>query len=172
MSLKECLKNQLVMSRDFSDNLLNDFKTPEQWVHQVDPSANHALWVTGHLASADNFFISMLDASKVAEKEGYGTLFGMGSKPVADPSAYPSVDEVLAYRKERREVLLSIVDGLSDEDMATPTPEGTPEMFGTYGRVLSMAAWHEGVHAGQVSIARRALGNEPLFSKPSEPANA
>ena len=44
MNLKERLICRLKTAREFSEKLLADFKTPEQWTHQVHPNSNHALW--------------------------------------------------------------------------------------------------------------------------------
>ena len=43
---------------------LADFKTPEQWVFQVHPHCNHALWFAGHMATSDNFFLSLVAPEK------------------------------------------------------------------------------------------------------------
>lgn len=163
MQLKERLKAQLEKVRGMSEGMLQSFKEPKEWTYQVAPTANHALWFAGHMGGADNFFLSMLDPSKTIEKPGYQKHFGMGSQPVDDPSAYPPVEEVLAHMRERRQALLAVLDAMSDEDLARSVPEGTPAMWTDLASVLEMAAWHEGLHAGQVSIARRALGNNPLL---------
>ena len=89
MSLKERLRSRLEFTRGFSENLLQNFKTPEDFTHQVHSNANHAAWFVGHIAQTDNFFTSLIDPSKAVEKQGYGELFGMGSQPTNDPSAYP-----------------------------------------------------------------------------------
>ena len=71
------------------------------------------------------------------------------------------MEEVLAYMRERRAVLLELLADLSDEDLAKPTPEGAPEFLPDIGSVFETAVWHEGLHSGQLSVARRALGFPP-----------
>ncbi len=163
VDLKECLQEQLEAARAFSETLLSSFKTPEQWTHQVHAQANHALWFAGHMTVVDNFLISLIAPDKVAELPGYSEKFGPGSTPVNDPAAYPSTAEVLAAMRERRETLLSILAGLKKEDLDRPTPAGTPEFLRDWGSIFRTASWHEGVHSGQVAVARRALGHKPLF---------
>ncbi|MCG8584748.1 MAG: DinB family protein, partial [Pirellulales bacterium] len=170
MSAKERLRGQLEFSRNFTEGLLQNFKTPEDFVFQVHPNANHAMWFVGHISHSDNFFISIIDPSKAVEKEGYGELFGMGSQPTSDASAYPSPEEALAFLRERRATLLEVLDNLSEEDLDKPTPEGTPDFLPTISSVLEMAAWHEGLHAGQVTVASRGLGNRPVFSAAQDDA--
>lgn len=171
MSLTARLKANLVQAREMTEGIFATLKSPEEWTHQVHPKANHALWIAGHLGHADNFFISMIAPEKAVEKEGWGEAFGMGSQPTSDASAYPSVEEVLAYFRERRETMLAIVDSLSEEDLAKKTPEGSPDFMSDYEQTLEMALWHEGIHTGQLTVAHRSLGHSPLFAAP-QPADA
>ena len=172
MSQTARIKRQLESVRQVSEGMLQTFQTPEQWTHQVHPSANHALWFVGHMCTADNFFLSVIAPDQAKELEGFNEKFGMGSQPTSDPAEYPPAEEVLEVMRERRQTLLSVLGGLTDEDLAKPTPEGTPDMFPDIGSFFEMATWHEALHAGQVSIARRALGNEPLFGTSPEEAEA
>jgi hypothetical protein len=105
--------------------------------------------------------ISLIARDKASPKDDYPERFGMGSTPTSDASAYPPVEEVLAYMRERRDVFLSLLDGLNEEDFDTPTPAGAPPFLATFGSVFQLGAWHEGFHLGQVSVAARALGIPP-----------
>ena len=171
MSAKQRMRGRLEFARNFTEGLLDKFKESKDYTYQVHPNANHALWFAGHVAASDNFFISIVEPAKAVEKEGWGALFGMGSQPTSDPAAYPAPEEVLTYMRERRETLLEVLDALSEEDLAKSTPEGTPDFLPDIASVFEMAAWHEGMHAGQVTIASRGLGNRPVFAPP-EPAEA
>lgn len=162
MSTKERLKGQLTRSRGFLEKILADFHTPQEWTHQVHSKANHALWVTGHLTTVDNFFISLLARDKAKDLPGYNEKFGMGSQPVADAAAYPAPEELLHNFRERRETLLGILDGMTDAQLMERMPDGSPDFLTDKASAFEIAAWHEGVHAGQATIARRALGKKPL----------
>jgi len=172
MSQSTRLKTQLENVREMSEGFLQAFETPEQWTHQVDPNANHALWFAGHMGVADNFFISVVDPDKGREADGYSEVFGMGSQPTNDADAYPPVDEVLAYMRDRRGELLNVLSSMSDADLSRSIPEGGPDMFTDLASVFETAIWHEALHAGQVSVARRSLGHEPLFGSPKAEAEA
>jgi len=163
MILKQRLMQQLINARQMSERMLADFKTPQQWTHQVQPGVNHALWFAGHMAISDNFFISLVDPSQSREMGESQRLFGVGSQPVNDPATYPPAQDVLEQMRERRRTLLSILENLSDDDLARKTPTGSPDFLADFGSVFGAAAWHEGVHTGQLSIARRAIGCEPLM---------
>ncbi|MCA9122779.1 MAG: DinB family protein [Planctomycetaceae bacterium] len=163
MSPKERLRRQLVTARETSERYLEDFKTPEAWTAMVHKGANHALWFVGHMANTDNFFISIVAPEQAVKRAGFAEKFGVGSHPTSDPNDYPSVEEVLAFMRERRAVLLGIFDLLTEEDFARATPEGTPSFLADIGSVFEMAVWHEGLHSGQLSVTRRSLGFDPAF---------
>lgn len=163
MALKHSFQRGLKNARRFSEGYLEAFETPEQWTHQVHPGANHALWFVGHMGTIDNFFILTLDATKTRHMPGYKEKFGMNSTPSPSADDYPPVAEVLEYMRERRAMLLSILEQMNDEDFSRPTPEGTPRFLPDMAAVFEGAVWHEGLHSGQLSVARRALGNTPRF---------
>ena len=163
MSQKERLRRQLQRVRQNSERLLADFRTPEEWTFQVHPNCNHALWFAGHMATSDNFFLSLVAPEKSQKLAEFQAKFGMGSQPTNQPAEYPAPESVLATMRERRKMLLDVLDGLTDEDLARKTPNGAPEFLPDVASVFELAIWHEGQHSGQVSVARRALGHKPLF---------
>ena len=163
MSAKERLRNQLVSAREYSKSLLADFRTPEQWTHQVHPHANHALWFAGHMAMTDNYWISTVAPEKVFQRPDFEKAFGTGSQPTSNPADYPAADEVLRVMDERRATLLGVLDGLDEVDLQKPLPKGSPEFLRDVGSVFETAVWHEGLHSGQLSGARRAMGHKPVM---------
>jgi hypothetical protein len=64
---------------------------------------------------------------------------------------------------ERRATLLTALDALSDADLEQPLAKGAPDFLPDVGSVFEMAVWHEGLHSGQLSICRRAMGHKPVF---------
>ena len=162
MQLKERLQRNLANMRQNSERLLADFKTPQQWTYQVHPACNHALWFAGHMATSDNFFLSMVAPERVRKLPEFQDKFGMGSQPTSDPAAYPAPDAVVQAMRERRSALLDVLAGLTEDDLAKKTPAGSPEFLPDFGSVFELAIWHEGQHSGQLTVARRALGHKPL----------
>ena len=162
MSLNERLQRQLAGTRQLSEKLLAAFQEPAQWVHQVHPGCNHALWFVGHMANTDNFLLSLVAPQRTAPLEGYRERFGMGSQPVNRPEEYPPPQEVLETMRERRRTLLNVLGEMSEEDLSRATPPGSPDFLPDFASVFEMANWHEAMHAGQLSVARRALGHKPL----------
>src|SRR5436190_1450189 len=56
MEVKQRLREHINFVRDMSEKFLAAFQTPEQWVHQVAPGVNHALWFAGHMGTTDSSF--------------------------------------------------------------------------------------------------------------------
>jgi uncharacterized damage-inducible protein DinB len=164
MSTKDCLTRQLTGARRMTERLLADFHTPEQWTKQVATQCNHALWFVGHMAHTDNFMISILDPAQSKKADGFAERFGTGSIPTPNPADYPPSDEVVSVMRERREKLLSILKTLSEEDLAKPTPKGTPEFIPDYASIFETVVWHEGLHSGQLTVLRKVLGLPPVMA--------
>ena len=91
--------------------------------------------------------------------------FGMGSQPTNDPDDYPPAEDVVRAMRERRQVLLDLLENTGESELSTPTPDGSPSFLPDLGAVFEMAAWHEALHAGQITIAHRALGNAPISGR-------
>ncbi len=162
MSRKEFIKEALRFSRGFTNQLLDKFESDGDWTYQAHPKANHALWCAGHLALTDDFFVGMLDPSKATDMSKAQELFGMGSEPVGDASVYPKPAELRKHLNDSHQKLMAILDGMSEEDLDKPTPEGSPDFLPTVESVFRLAVFHEGIHAGQATIANRGLGGEPV----------
>lgn len=172
MPLKERLQRQLTQAREMSERLLSDFESPEQWTFQIHPDCNHALWFAGHMAHTDNFFLSLISPDDAVELPSiFARQFGMGSQPTPTPDDYPTAEEVLKNMRERRATLLNVLAHLNDDDFTAPTASGAPDFLKDVAAVFEMAIWHEGLHSGQLTSVRRALGHPPVLPAPtSSPA--
>ncbi len=172
MTLAQRLLRQLDSVRGTSEKTLAAFKTPEDWTRQAVPGTNHALWFAGHMATADNYFISQVAPGREKEFDGWDKHFGMGSKPTSDPDDYPPVAEVLDAMRERRDVLLGLLRGRTEAELNGPPAAGASDFLPDLGSVFEIATWHEAMHLGQVTVIRRSLGNQPLFGAAPAEANA
>lgn len=164
--------SSLILARRLTTDLLEDFNTLHHWLFQVHESANHALWIVGHLGLADNAFILKFRPSMGQEPNGWKNLFWSGSEPMSDPRHYPPIDEVLDYFESRRQTLLQVLKDLSLDELhqPAPPPEAQSPIAGApnIGQVFFFIAYHEGLHTGQLAVARRGLGYPPVYSPRSK----
>lgn len=165
MNVKDRLRNRLINTRKFSEGLLKTFEKKEDWMFRVHPTANHALWIVGHLAYVDNSFLKMLSPADADDRAWLG-LFAPESEPSDDPSNYPSLAELLAYFRERREKTLAYFDRQTEESLAQPVPAGAPPMFTDIASVFEVMTFHEAMHMGQITVARQALRHGRLVNFP------
>lgn len=162
MPKAELLSESLKFARGFSSQLFDQFATAEEWVYQPHPNANHALWCMGHIARADNMVISIIAPEKSQDPEGHKELFGRGSVPTNDASKYPTASETRQFFDERRTTLLGLVAELSDDDLKKPVPDSAPSFLTDLESALRLIAFHEGLHAGQATVARQGLNKKPI----------
>lgn len=170
MKLADRILRQLTQVREMSEKLLEAFEKPEDWTRQLAPGTNHALWFAGHMAACDNWLIGTIAPDRAKPWDDWNALFGTGSQPTSDPDSYPPPAEVLDAMRERREVLIELLKGLSDKDLEKASPEMIKDWCPDVGTIFEGSTWHEALHAGQVTLIRRALGHQPLFS--AAPADA
>ena len=88
--------------------LLEDFPA-DGWCYQPFPGANHALWTAGHLGVVSRRVTALLEGRQPDTPADYQGLFGKGSAPAPDPSAYPAPAQVLAFSTEARAAWLGAV---------------------------------------------------------------
>ena len=166
MKTLELIRYQLEMSKNLTAGLLADmadapmtFPTPN--------GGNHPTWVAGHLAYAEGSLIQHMMLGEANPLIEWQSLFGIGSQPTADAADYPPLGDLLAKWDEMRVNTLKVLDSLSEADLEKPSanvPEGREQTFGTYGKILTMVAFHPLLHRGQVADARRAAGRDKLMA--------
>ena len=165
MDKKQRLKSWLEFARNRTENWLEPFKTPQDWVHQLFPGANHALWIVGHIAWVDNAFLGLIGSeSKRIDLGELKVKFRIKSQPSSNPNDYPDASEVLAIFRDRRAALLSELDRMTDDDLNKPCGPGGPAILTDVASVFELCSLHESTHAGQITMIRRALGHSPIFA--------
>lgn len=152
----------LTFARQATLGFLEDFPK-DKLCHQLTPGGNHASWIVGHLANTDNEFLVNLGGKNSKCPETWGKLFGMGSKPVGDAGAYPSFDDLRQAVHERREELTAWFNSMTDDQLAAPLPQDYEMFAPNFCGLASSLAWHEGLHAGQLTMIRRDIGLKPKF---------
>ncbi len=153
----------LTFARRRTLDLLRDIPN-DKLGHQLTPGGNHALWILGHLANSDNFFHTTVGRSSSSLPETWNDLFGMNSKPLGDPAKYPALDELQQRMAECRETLISWARSMTPQQLAAPLPDDLATFAPNCCALLPCIAWHEGIHAGQLTMIRRDLGISPMFT--------
>ena len=128
---------------------------------------NHALWFAGHMAAVRISLFRFWRRTRKLNCPAIRKSSGWGARPSATPRLILPPEEVLTQMKDRRQVLMSVLDSTPDAVLDNPPPPGAPDFMKDIGSTYEMLAWHEGIHTGQLSVARRALGHQPIFSRPA-----
>lgn len=152
----------LAFAREATLNLAEGI-TDEQLTHRPQAGANHAAWILGHLAYADNGFYTKLSGNASVLPDNFDSLFGMGTEPTDDAGVYPSKSELLATLEKSHATITDWFRNLSDEQLAAPLPEGFERFGPNHAALAATLAWHEGIHAGQLIEVRRSLGLPRAF---------
>lgn len=157
ITAKAAALESYIFTHNMTAGMVKDWPA-DKWTAQVPGLPNHALWTLGHLATSMPFFAAVAGVSVGALPEGYDALFGMGSKPTGDSAAYPPAVEVIAQYERTFREFCAAIEKLSDAELAEPSAKVDSGIVKLKLDALSRAAWHEGWHAGQVSLTRKAIG--------------
>jgi uncharacterized damage-inducible protein DinB len=135
----------------------------EEYCHQPVSGGNHTMWVLGHLADTDDFFLEVVGGKPSACPEGWRDLFHMGSSPLPMLADYPSIEVINQQLHDRREELQTWLTSLTEAEMAEPLPTDFVNFAPNLGTMFCSLACHEGIHIGQITMIRRSLGLAPRF---------
>ena len=152
----------LGFARQVTLGLLEDIPE-DKLLHQLTPGGNHAVWVIGHLTVTDDDFLAKVAGREAKCSEAWHNLFGTGSKPTDNPGDYPPISDLRQHLNLRRRELVGWFKSVDEAKLASPLPEELGTIAKTYGASMSTLAVHEGLHAGQLTMIRRALGIGPKF---------
>lgn len=164
MSRIETLIEQLGFARRYTLELLETI--PEGDWFRMPGGVTHIAWQVGHLAVAeyrlvlDRIFGLPPDPDVIPE--AFLPPFARGSSPSADPAAYPTPAEIRrVFDGVHRRCLIQL-GSLSDADLALEVRSG--HLFvRTRGQALAWCAQHELVHAGQIALLRRWMGQPAVW---------
>lgn len=127
------------------------------------PGGGNAAYAVGHIASTDDMTLQMLAGRPGAISEAQQKLFGGGAEPSEKTADYPPPAELIATMNDLRASVLDYFKSLSEADLLAPV-EGPMAQFGdTRAKLMASLAWHESLHAGQLTVIRRQLGLPRVF---------
>jgi hypothetical protein len=142
---------------------LADFSDADMFVRPC-PGANHAAWQVGQFTAAEVSLVAVVAKGvHPALPEGFAQKFTKDTASIDDPSKFPNKGELLGLMEKLRGATIQWVKGLSDEQLAQPTPEKFHRFAKNVGDMALMQAMHVTMHIGQIQVIRRKLGKPILF---------
>lgn len=162
--LEEILAGHRV-ARQWLLGTLEDDLTPAQLLFQLPGGSSSIHWLAGHLAWSQEAIVCASIGVQPALPAEYFKLFGIRSKASADGAGYPGMKQILEALKARTDAAHARLAGMTDADLGNPMPDGHPakEFFGTIEGMLLRWPLHEGYHAGQITLLRKAQGLKAGF---------
>lgn len=150
------LKASHTRFRSFVDDL-----KPAEFEAQPIPGVNSVAWMLGHLALTDRRIIGLLGGEPPALPTGFEEKFKTTKQPAGEQKGLGDPKELLAVFDACRQKLIDVVKAADAATLNKPMPNPHP-LFNTLGEAAAFMAVHFGLHAGQVTVIRRALGYPPL----------
>ena len=153
-------------ARAYSLGLIDSF-APADWFRMPAGGVTHLAWQVGHLAMAQyRLCVERVrgvrpEDARVVPPE-FLTLFFRDSVPDPDPARYPNPAELRRVLDGVHDRVLAELADWPDADLDAPTL--TPHKFcKTKLDCLRWCSAHEMLHAGQIGLLRRLLGQPPQW---------
>ena len=138
--------------------------THDHSLAQPARGGNCANWILGHLTNVQNGAMQLLGEQPVWESP---QLERAGFDPITEPGQAIDWDTLRERFLGSRERCVAAVTRLTDAQLA----ETVPHPFGgtcTRGELLTILAFHQTYHAGQLAFARRVAGLEGVIKGPGQ----
>jgi len=164
MKTIDYIRMGLETSKVFTLGLIDDMKDAPLTQPTVN-GGNHPLWILGHLTYAEANIVNHMILGNENPLIEWKEMFGSGRDPVAEIDRYLPWDEVRQKFDEVRAQTISVLDGMSEEDLDGPNkncPPGREAFFGTVGQCFLIITMHPLMHHGQIADSRRVLGRPVL----------
>jgi DinB family protein len=128
-------------------------------ISRPGPDSNPPLWIAGHLLQ---FRMRLTGVLGEPVEVPWESLFSTGSK-LGDLSTYPEGDDILTRWVDVSQRLMRRLEIVTPADLAARPNRRVPSMDGSLLGAITMFAWHEAYHTGQLGYLRKWLGRGALF---------
>ena len=157
---------QIEKARYLTNNLLDGID-PERWYWQPHEGVTHVAWQVGHLATASYLLGLKIVRGEREEDESlcpnsFRQRYGRTSVPDPDPSGQPSASELRSTLDRIKDQIVVESSEWTESQLEELYP-GEHPMFKTKLESFIWSAHHEIMHAGQIGLLRRLMGNEPIW---------
>ena len=166
MSRIQSAIDQICRARKYTEDLLNHIE-PADWFRQPHEGVTHIGWQVGHLAVAE-YGLGLRRVRGAQPEDGqmisesFQAHFGKGSIPSPDASQYPPPETIRRVFENVHRRVIEELNGFADAVADQPVAPPPHPMFKTKLDALHFCAQHEFIHAGQIALLRRLLGQPPL----------
>jgi hypothetical protein len=157
---------QIVFARRYTLGLLDSID-PADWFRMPAEGVTHVAWQVGHLAYAQyRLALERVRGPRPDDAdllpETLLGLFGRESVPDPNPARYPAAAEIRAVFDRVHERVLRELPGHPEADLDSPL-NPPARLAKTKREVLFWCGQHELIHAGQIGLLRRLLGQAPQW---------
>lgn len=121
-------------------------------------SPNHISWITGHIVSTRYMLGNVLGLS---DREPFPELFERG-QGIKEDAKYPSIEKLTAGWEEFADKIIARLESLNEDELLADPPVQTPIAEYNLRGFITFICHHEAYHIGQLSLARRHFGYEPM----------
>jgi hypothetical protein len=161
MTTGEVLAQQMRGTREWT-LLLTEGLEGDDWLFQPRPGLQHALWLCGHVAVAQEHLVFQRCLNRQVLDPGFAEHFPIGG-PIksAQEHDWPAPAEVRVAMDQMEVAVEEAMKGMTDEFLAEPAfgKDGTRHPhYDTKLGAMSHVIRHEAFHAGQLATLRRLLG--------------
>ncbi len=159
----EAVIANLQQVRNYTHDLL-DHTDEADWFRSAGDQVTHIGWQVGHLAICERVLLmKRIRGEQAGDADllpaDFQDLFGKGSTPVMQADAYLPPQALRAALERVHEAAMATVQALDPALLDEPTVGPEHRMFTTKWGALQWAVQHEYLHAGQIGLLRRQLGN-------------
>lgn len=156
---------QINFARNYTQRLLADIED-DLWFAQPNGAPNHIAWQIGHLAVAQyGLCLFRVRGRRASDQQlmpsKFRKQFSRGTTPQPDPAQNPSPQELRdvfdRIHTQANQELAEIGDADLTGEIEMPYAVEPTQLGGLY-----FCSAHEMLHAGQIGLIRRLIGNEPL----------
>lgn len=166
MTRIQSARDQMAFARRYTLSLLDTIPF-ELWFHMPLPGTTHVAWQVGHLAMAQyrlclERWRGVRPDDEALIPAPFLNLFLRDSIPDADAAKYPAAAEIRAVFDRVHDDTMTAVAAYDEAEFDLPmhTPH---KLCKTRGECLFWASAHEMLHAGQIGLLRRMLGQKPVW---------
>ena len=161
MTAAKLLAEQIERTREWTLMIIDDLDG-DDWFYQPGPGLHHALWISGHLAGAQDTLVFARCLDRPRLDEAFKVHFGIGG-PVKSAAEHdwPSPRQVRAVMDEMQSATVQAVAAMPGTVLDEPAWGAAGAKHPHYDnkrQAISHLVRHEAFHAGQLALLRRLMG--------------